>query len=67
METMHEDESNIVAVLLDVKERNNFSIDDRLIKECYELQKKAQFDPDRNTVEKMRELVEASLNKESDQ
>jgi len=63
---MREEENNIVAVLLDVKERMNLSVDDQLIKGCYQLQKKAQFDPARNTVEKMRELVEASLAKDGD-
>jgi len=37
---MPENESNILAVLIDVKERNDFDIDDLLIKQCYELQKK---------------------------
>lgn len=58
---MTDEQSNILAVLLDVKERNNFKIDDQLIKQCYELQRKYQYDPDRSTVEKMRELIEASL------
>lgn len=53
--------SNILAVLLDVKERNDLDLDDQLIKQCYELQKKYQYDPKRNTVEKMRALIEASL------
>ena len=64
---MPEDQSNIVAVLLDVKERNNLDVGDQLIKDCYEVQKKFQFDPNRNTVEKMRALVEASLKKEGEQ
>ncbi|PHS73526.1 MAG: hypothetical protein COB22_02200 [Cycloclasticus sp.] len=64
---MSDKKSNILAVLLDVKERNELQVDDKLIRECYELQKKFQFDPNRNTVEKMRELVEASLDKEGEQ
>lgn len=58
---MTEEQSNILAVLLDVKERNNLEIDDQLIKQCYELQKKHQYDPDRSTVEKMRTLIEKNI------
>jgi len=62
---MSENESNILAVLLDVKERNNLDVDDHLIKQCYELQKKYQYDPNRSTVDKMRTLIEASLDDQS--
>lgn len=58
---MTDEQSNILAVLLDVKERNSLEIDDQLIKQCYELQKKYQYDPNRSTVDKMRTLIEASL------
>ena len=58
---MTDEKGNILAVLLDVKERNNLDIDDQLIKQCYELQKKHQYDPSRSTVEKMRTIIEASL------
>ena len=58
--------SNIIALLMNIKDREGLDVDDHLIKECYELQKKHQFDPDRNTVEKMRQLVEASLDKDGD-
>ncbi len=64
---MPEDQSKIVAVLLDVKEQKGLDIDDQLIKACYEVQKKFQFDPNRSTVEKMRNLVEASLKKDGEQ
>lgn len=64
---MSDEESNILAVLLDVKERYELQVDDKLIRQCYELQKKFQFDPNRNTVEKMRELVETSLEKKGEQ
>ena len=53
--------SLIIALLLNIKEREGLDVDDQLIKQCYELQKKYQFDPERNTVEKMWSLVEASL------
>ena len=60
---MMSESSNIIALLLDIKEREGLDIDDQLIKQCYELQQKYQFDPSRNTVEKMRELVETNLDK----
>jgi hypothetical protein len=63
---MSDGKSNILAVLLDVKERYELQVDDKLIRQCYELQKKFQFDPNRNTLEKMRELVEASLDKKGE-
>ena len=63
---MPENADNIMAVLLDVKESKGLSVADQLIKQCYEVQKKFQFDPNRPTVEKMRELVEASLDKEGE-
>tara|TARA_R110002072_G_scaffold81682_1_gene186862 strand:+ start:414 stop:605 length:192 start_codon:yes stop_codon:yes gene_type:complete len=61
---MTDEQSNILAVLLDIKERNNIEIDDHLIKQCYELQKKHQYDPNRNTVEKIRALIEEKLERE---
>ena len=60
---MMSESSNIIALLLNIKEREGLDVDDQLIKQCYELQKKYQFDPSRNTVEKMRELVETNLDK----
>lgn len=59
--------SHIIALLLDINEREGLDVDEQLIKQCYELQKKYQFDPGRNTVEKMRELVETSLDKNDSQ
>ncbi len=55
--------SSIIALLLNIKDREELDVEDKLIKQCYELQKKYQFEQNRNTVEKMRELVEASLDK----
>ncbi len=63
---MTKENGNILAVLLDVKENDKLDIKDQLIRDCYEIQKKYQFDPNRSTVEKMRVLVESSLKKESD-
>lgn len=60
-----DENSDILAVLLDVKERNGYEIDDLLIKHCYELQKKHQYDPERRTVDKMRELIENNLHEHS--
>ena len=61
------EKSNIMAVLLDVKKENELDVDDQLIRECYELQKKFQFDPNRNTQNLMRDLIETSLNREESQ
>ena len=61
---MRVEESNIIAVLLDVKEKKDIEVDEMLIKQCYLLQKKFQFDPKRNTVDKMQDLIEKALNKE---
>ena len=59
--------SDIMSVLLDVKKENDLDLDDQLIRGCYELQKKFQFDPNRNTQNLMHDLIEASLNKEESQ
>ena len=61
------EKSNIMTVLLDVKKENELDLDDQLIWNCYELQKKFQFDPNRNTQNLMRDLVENSLNREESQ
>ncbi len=56
--------SHIIALLLDIKEQEGLNVDGALIKQCYELQKKHQFELNRNTVEKMRELIETSIDKD---
>ncbi len=61
------EKSNIMTVLLDVKKENELEVDNQLIRDCYELQKKFQFDPNRNTQNLMRDLIEASLKKEESQ
>ena len=61
------EKSNIMTVLLDVKKENELDLDDQLIRNCYELQKKFQFDPNRNTQNLMRDLIENSLNREESQ
>lgn len=63
MKIVMPDSSHIFALLLNIKEQQELDVDDVLIKQCYELQKKYQFELNRNTVEKMRELIEASLDK----
>ena len=63
---MMSESSHIIALLLNIKKRKGLDVDDHLIEKCYELQKKYQFDQDRITSEKMRELVEASLEKNDD-
>ena len=52
---------NILAVLLEVKRENGLDVDDQLIMDCYEVQKRHQFNPDRNTKNLMGDLIETSL------
>ena len=63
---MTKEQGDILGVLLDVKEEKGFSVEDQLVKDCYELQKKHQFDRDRNTVDLTRSLIEESLEGEGE-
>lgn len=58
---MVEEEQNIIAVLLDVKEHKNLDVSDELIKGCYEIQQKYQFDEDRASQGEMEALIESYL------
>ena len=64
---MAKENANILAVLFDVKERNQLAVDENLIRQCYELHKKHQYDIDRNTVGALKDLVESSLDIASDE
>ena len=55
--------NDIVSLLLEIKERNKLNVDDDLIKKCYELQKKYQFDRERDTFRQMQDLVEDNITK----
>ena len=64
---MMTDKDEIFEVLLGVKKKREIDLDDELIRGCYEIQQKHQFDPDRNTVNKMRDLVDDWLSGEGKQ
>ena len=58
------EQSEILGELLKIKKEEVLIVDDELIKQCYEVQRKHQFDPERNTLNQMRELIESSLGDE---
>lgn len=59
--------SDPLAVLLAIKTQLGLDVDDELIKACYQLQSEHQYDKERNTMKKMRALIETSiLEKEGD-
>ena len=61
------DSNHVLELLLDIKGREGFEVDDELIKKCYELQKKYQFELNRDIVlRQMRELIEQSLDIDED-
>jgi len=53
--------SDPLTVLLEVKEKNGLEVDSELIKECYQVQQKHQYVKDRDTLRKMKELIEAEV------
>ena len=58
---MPEETSDIYALLLNIKEENDFALDDQLIRQCYELHKKHQYDRQRTTVNQIKDIVERAL------
>ena len=58
------EQNEILGELLKIKQEEALLVDDELIKQCYEVQRKHQFDPDRNTLNQMRELIESNLGDE---
>lgn len=58
--------SDPLSVLLTIKATIDTIIDDDLVKNCYELQSKHQHDKDRNTISKMRNLVEEAISRNKD-
>ncbi|MCY4178471.1 MAG: hypothetical protein OXD32_08285 [Endozoicomonadaceae bacterium] len=56
-----ENKTNPLTVLLTIKETMDTIIDDDLVKRCYELQSKHQYDKDRDTMNKMRKFVEEAI------
>jgi hypothetical protein len=55
---------DILSVLLQVRKQHNLTVTDEIVQECYEIQRKHQFDTDRHTVNQMRDIVEDALDKE---
>jgi len=53
--------SDPLAVLLKIKEKKGFQVDDELLTQCYQLQNEHQYDRDRTTLKKMEALIEDAL------
>ncbi|MCW8828094.1 MAG: hypothetical protein OQK94_03455 [Gammaproteobacteria bacterium] len=58
--------SDPLQVLLDIKNKMSLDIDDELIKGCYEIQRDHQYDRDRDTLKKMKALIEEQIVSKSD-
>jgi hypothetical protein len=54
-------ESDPLTVLLKIKSELQLSVDDDLIKACYEIQRYHQYDKDRDTVKKMEAVIENEI------
>lgn len=57
-------ESDPLAVLLKLNSTLGLSLDEDLIQECYEIQKEHQYNKDRDTLSKMKTIVEERVQKE---
>jgi len=53
--------SDPLAVLLELNLKLNLELDEQLIKDCYQVQKDHQYDRDRNTLLKVKAIVEESV------
>ena len=58
------DKSDPLQVLLDMKAQLKLTVDDELIKKCYDLQKKHQYDKDRDTMNQMQAIIEEAIKDE---
>ncbi len=54
-------ESDPLTVLLALNSKLNLALDEQLIKDCYQVQKDHQYDKDRNTLDKIKAIVEESV------
>lgn len=54
-------ESDPLTVLLALNSKLNLALDEQLIKDCYQVQKDHQYDKDRNTLDKVKAIVEESV------
>jgi ATP-dependent protease HslVU (ClpYQ) peptidase subunit len=57
-------ESDPLTVLLKLNSELRLHLDEELIKECYEIQKEHQYDKDRDTLTKIKAIVEERVQKE---
>lgn len=56
--------SDPIGILIDIKAREGFEVDDELLKSCYELQKNYQFEKERTkSLQEMKKLVEEYVQK----
>ena len=53
-----ENRSDPLAVLLSIRDELGLDVDKELIEQCYQLQSIHQYDKDRDTIKKMKVLVE---------
>lgn len=53
--------SDPLTVLLELNSKLNLGLDAQLIKDCYQVQKDHQYDKDRNTLDKVKAIVEESV------
>ena len=53
--------SDPLTVLLEIKSEMDTSIEDALLKSCYQLQSEHQYDKGRDTMKKMQALVEEAI------
>lgn len=58
---MMENRSDPLAVLLSIKDEMGLAVDKELIEQCYQLQSAHQYDKDRDTIKKMKALVEEKV------
>ena len=56
-----ENRSDPLAVLLSIKDELDLGVEKELIEQCYELQNAHQYDKDRDTIKKMKALVEEKV------
>lgn len=53
--------SDPLTVLLKLNSKLNLELDEQLILDCYQVQKDHQYDKDRNTLDKVKAIVEESV------
>jgi hypothetical protein len=53
-----------MSVLLQVRDEKSLEIDERLITACLDIQNEHQYDKERNTLEKMRVVIENYISSE---